>query len=399
MSLIRPVYYSAVVGGWTAFVGWLLAEMLFISGQAVGGFGQAVLVGGVVGAAIGAGLNAVAGMANGQWKQLLIRSLPGLIGGGIGGAFGALVGNVLTEWVGLPRAIGWMLMGLGIGVIEGLYERSPSKIRNGLIGGGLGGLMGGCLFDPLSRLIESGSGMSSRATAFVLLGICIGALIRLAQSIFIEAWLTVLDGYRAGRVLVLSQPVTKLGRAEYLPLPFLGEMSKELDLEHASITRLANGRFAIEDNKTRLGTRVGGQPIQGPVVLKNGDVIKLATNFIRFNERQSKAGGTDSLPPISPVVTVKAAPPPPPKPKVAPTATQPAAMTQPPAGGRPAMPNLAQPAVPPPIMPPKPSAAVPPPVKPSPKPLGATPPPPPPGGTIRPLSPPPPPPPKRPGAN
>ena len=34
MSLKRLVYYSAVIGGWSAFVGWLISEILLNPKQA-----------------------------------------------------------------------------------------------------------------------------------------------------------------------------------------------------------------------------------------------------------------------------------------------------------------------------------------------------------------------------
>ena len=33
MSLNRLIYYGAILGGWSAFVGWLLAELLFAGGE------------------------------------------------------------------------------------------------------------------------------------------------------------------------------------------------------------------------------------------------------------------------------------------------------------------------------------------------------------------------------
>ena len=146
-------------------------------------------------------------------------------------------------------------MGLGIGAVDGLYERSNSKIRNGLIGGGIGGLLGGLLFDPIQNLITSQSGMSSRATAFVILGICIGAMIGFTQVVLKEAWLTVLDGYRAGRQLILGQVVTYLGRGDHLPLPFLGPMNLELETEHVKITRSRAARtwWKTTSRKRALG--------------------------------------------------------------------------------------------------------------------------------------------------
>ena len=64
-----------------------------------------------------------------------------------------------------------MVLGLGVGVVEGIYDRSFRKIRNGLIGGATGGLIGGLLFDWIYNLELTASGRSSRAAAFVVLGL------------------------------------------------------------------------------------------------------------------------------------------------------------------------------------------------------------------------------------
>ena len=375
MSLSRLVYYSAVIGGWTAFAAWLVAEFCILQTGVASGPLQVALVGALVGGAIGAGLNVVAGMTNGQWLQMLQRMGPGFLGGGLGGACGGLVGDVLFSFAGLPRALGWMLMGLGIGVVEGIYEKSPSKLRNGLIGGGLGGLAGGLLFDPLTRLISSGSGMSSRATAFVILGICIGAMIGLVQVVLKEAWLTVMDGYRTGRQLILSKAITTLGRGDHLPLPFLGPANKDLGTEHLRIQRKPNGTFSIEDNNSKLGTRVNGQLISGPVELKDGDLIKLGTNIVRFNERHRKSGAAPAVAPTGFTGVIPSAPPPPPVLKSGPAGAAPSraaapepfvGKSNPDAGG-----EMKSPAP----SPPRSTASAPPP-PPSRSPLSAPPPPP-----------------------
>ena len=284
MSLRRFVYYSAVIGGWAAFWAWLARELLFLRTQRLGGSTAALATGAFVGAILGAGLNLVSGMTNAQWKWQVRHITPGLVGGGLGGSVGALVGALMYS-LGLPRAIGWAVMGLGIGISEGLWERSRRKFRNGLIGGVMGGLIGGMLFDPIHDLVPAGLGSFSRATAFVILGISIGALVGLAQVALKEAWLTVVDGFRPGRQLILGQTVTMLGRGDHLALPFLGYSGKDLESEHLRIVRQPDGVYQVEDNHSRLGTRLNGQVIQGPTPLTDGDLIKLGTNIVRFNHR------------------------------------------------------------------------------------------------------------------
>ncbi|MGO8751210.1 MAG: FHA domain-containing protein [Thermoguttaceae bacterium] len=325
MSLVRLVYYSTMVGGWAALIGWGVFEILFSRSRASDTLLDVMSMA-IVGAAIGAGINLVAGLVNGQWWQLLGRALPGLVCGGLGGACGGLIGHRLytfgrwaflgsgdhSSWItDLLRACGWLVAGLAIGVVDGIYEHSSSKIRNGLIGGCIGGLLGGLLLHPIQQVFASQSGMSSRAVSFVILGMCIGALVGLVQMVLKEAWLTVLDGYRAGRQLILSQPVTTLGRAEHLALPFIGMMNREIEWEHLKITRQTGGRFVLEDNRSRLGTRLNNQPVQGPTPLKDGDVIKFGTNFVRFNERHKRAGQPE-LAPSKAAFSGRIAPPPPP---------------------------------------------------------------------------------------
>jgi len=375
MSLARLVYYSAILGGWAAFAAWLVAETAILGRLPF----EVALTAAAVGAAIGCGVNVAAGLSGSGTQAVLRRAVPGLVGGAIGGAIGGFLGDVAYGF-GLPRGLGWMLMGMGIGVVDGLQEGSPNRIRNGLIGGTVGGLIGGFLFDPIQQIVSSGSGMSSRATAFVVLGVAIGACIGLAQVVLKEAWLTVVDGYRPGRQLILSRAVTTLGRAEYLPLPFIGAMNMDVAPEHVSISRQQDGGFVIEDLNAGPRAAVNRQPISGPLRLGDGDVIKLGPNLIRFNERaarrsdQTAGGGPPGLdqnrPPTAPTPPAPPPPPPPPPPatnrlgpaQVAKMSTSPPTNPAPPAG-RPA---------PPPPAPPRPSG-------------GRTPPPPPP----------PPPPPKR----
>lgn len=368
MSFARLVYYSAVIGGWSAFVGWLLGEILF-AGGATGGRMALAGIGALVGAAIGSGLNLVAGSTNLHWKQLLLRLGPGILAGGFGGMVGILLGDILYVSLGLPRAIGWMVIGIGIGAVEGITEGSQQKLRNGLIGGGLGGLLGGILFDPLGALIQSGSGMTSRATSFVILGICIGMLIGLAQVILKQAWLTVLDGYRPGRQLILSKPITYLGRGDHLSLPFMGPNNLTLEGQHIKISRQPNGVYQVEDNNTKLGSYLNSKPLQSAVELADGDVIKLGSNSVRFNFK--KAGGSSGAPvpvaaPSTPTATkpvVPTVPPPPPKSPV----RGPAAAAAPSSLPAPPRPTSTAP------VPPAPSAAVEP-APPTPAPYVPTPP-------------------------
>lgn len=320
MSLARLVFYSAILAGWAAFIAWSVAE-----GAVLDRFPaniEVAVVGAILGGAIGGAVNGAAALGGGALSASLQRSLPGLLGGACGGAVGAAIGNVLFSFVPggflgwIVRGLGWMLMGMGIGMIDGLLDRSGPKVRNGLLGGALGGLLGGLLFDPLQSLVSSGTGMSSRATAFVILGLAIGACIGLAQVVLREAWLTVVDGYRPGRQIIL-RPLTTLGRAEHLPLPFIGAMNSALAPEQVTIEQRSDGGFLLHDHGGGPRTTVNHQPTSGAVPLRDGDLIRLGPNVIRFNQRR---GSKESLHPNKVSQAVAPPPPPPRAPPVRPTA-------------------------------------------------------------------------------
>lgn len=346
MSLARLVYYSAVLSGWAAFVAWLIAEVLFLHRRGIGVTVEAVLSMGLVGAAIAAALSVASDLGRGPWRCQLRRFVPGLVGGGLGGALGGLLGAAMYSGLAVPRVVGWMLMGLGVGGVEGIFDRSLRRTRHGLIGGTLGGGLGGLLFDLVAA---SGASTSARAVAFVILGVAIGGLIGLTHVVLKEAWLTVLDGYQPGRQLILIHDLTVVGRGDHLPLPFLGYGSKDIEAEHLHIVRQPDGAYVAQDNHSRIGTRVNGQLIEGPVTLKDGDLIKLGSNLIRFNLKQRWGlAGSRGISDQAISYEGKIAPPPPP-PGQTPVAVQPIVVPS-----RPTVsPVSATPRIPPPPPPPK----------------------------------------------
>ncbi len=366
MSFTRFVYYSAILGGWGALLGWVVAELLVLGGAPRGTF-QVAVMGGLVAAGVGAGVNLVAGLAGASWRGQLRRAGVGLVAGALGGSLGAALGNLLFAELQFTRALGWAVMGLAIGATDGIYERSSSKIRNGLIGGGLGGLLGGTLFGPIAGAVSSGSAAAARATAFVILGIAVGALIGLAQVVLRRAWLTVLDGFRPGRQLILSQPATVLGRGDHLPLPFIGHSAQDIDAEHVRISRDDSGEYAIEDLGSRLGTLLNGAPIHGVVRLKDGDLIRLGGNIVRFSQRGTAVGQEhtrgaaalrpESSPPLASGTTMASPPPPPVVPGAPPVVSGVNSGGSGSSSAMPPSPPLPRPAQPQPSQPPSPPAS------------------------------------------
>ena len=280
MSLIRTIYYSGLLAAWGALIAWAFSETFVIDRLPL----DVMLTASVVGGAIAFAVSLAGRLAGTSVVRAIVQASPSFLGGAIGGALAGLLGDVAYSF-GLPRAVGWLVMGAGIGVVDGIRDSSIAKARNGLIGGALGGLIGGLVFDPVQAFVSSSSGMSSRAIAFVVLGAAIGCGIGLAQVILRDAWLTVVDGYRPGRQIILSREITALGTAEHLPMSFRGPLAAGVAAHHLHIKRLTNGRYSAEPVSQNNQTLLNREAILRPTLLNDGDIIRLGSNIIRFSEK------------------------------------------------------------------------------------------------------------------
>jgi hypothetical protein len=296
------VYYCALVGGCAAFIGWVLGRLPSVEHH----IAQAGLKGLLLGALLGLGLGLVDALGGGRQVFLGVLRVGLALGvGGLAGFAGGAVGQVLSVSLGGPGLlIGWMITGLLIGAAPGLFDvltgmaRADDlrgvwrKVRNGLLGGTLGGVLGGGLYLWLDSAAVERFGTlavdfwTPSALGFVVLGMCIGLLIGLAQVILKEAWLRVVEGFRPGRELLLARMETTVGRAESCDLGLFGDPGVER--VHARIIRQGH-RFLLSDADTPGGTYLNGQRVAGPTPLRSGDIIRVGSSLLRFGERRKRS--------------------------------------------------------------------------------------------------------------
>ncbi len=337
MSLMRLIVWSSLIGGWSAFFGWLFTEVVLH--RWIHHWYIAILMATLVSVPIGGGICAASGLTNPQILNLIKRLALGLVAGFVGGLLGSLFGSCIFSVVSfipaltfVGRILGFALIGIGIGagigLSEGFVDRSYNKLRNGLLGGVVGGFLGGVMFGIIAFLASS---VTSRATAFVLLGLCIGFFVGLVQVVLKEAWLTVEDGFRPGRQMILGSDVVTMGTSEKSSIIFIAFGAKGVEPTHLKITKQPDGRFMLEDNQSRGGTLLNGEKIAQPTMLKDGDAIQFGVNVVRFNERVKHGDGPTTLPPSQVKEAPKPAPPPgaitaapPPMPAPKPAAPKPA---------------------------------------------------------------------------
>jgi hypothetical protein len=305
MSFRLFIYYCALCGGGGAYLGWALGRVVTAPPGAIAQGLKGLFLGLCVALALGL-LDAAWNLSLSRTLDVFGRVFTAVVVGSMGGLLGGLLGQVLYEHT--PHAgfkvLGWALTGLLVGVSLSVFDlmvgvlqgQDPRgalrKVRNGVLGGTAGGLLGGCLDlglhalfgevfaeKPVERL------WAPSAWGFVALGACIGLLIGLAQVILKEAWLRVEAGFRPGREWLVTKPEIVLGRAEACDIGLFGDAA--VALQHARIRRVGEA-FVLADLGTATGTYVNDEPLHGPRELRSGDSIRLGRSVVRFGLRRKK---------------------------------------------------------------------------------------------------------------
>jgi hypothetical protein len=256
MSFKLFVYYCAVGGGWCGFVGWGLSAMLAPEGGS--DYFPKVLhdsvYGLLLGFAVAFGLSLLDGLFNHRTQpgKVIAGVFAAILIGAFSGLFGAFLGSSLHSAVKyfLPGSaladvafvVGWTVVGLLIGFSISVFEVFRSlttrkdfagsfrKLRNCVIGGTAGGILGGIiaftlLFAAL-KLFGRENLLTPTALGFIAIGACIGLLVGLAQIILKEAWIKVEAGFRPGRELIIAKEKTTIGRAEGSDIALFGDSGR-----------------------------------------------------------------------------------------------------------------------------------------------------------------------------
>ncbi|MEG3982718.1 FHA domain-containing protein [Microcoleus sp. T3B2] len=171
-----------------------------------------------------------------QIKQALKNGgLFGLIAGAISGAIAegiySGIGDGNNE---LLRVICWGIAGSLLGL--GLAQRIPNLgALRGMGGGGVGGVLGGCLFILFAYNL---SGTAGRLAGCAAIGFWIGIMLVVAETLFNKAWLVISYDTGANRTLTLgSEPIT-FGSDENLSIiciPNVSPLAMRFQLEAGQI--------------------------------------------------------------------------------------------------------------------------------------------------------------------
>jgi hypothetical protein len=311
MALLVRIYFNAVFGA----LGGLLSWMLF------GIFGNKnpsnltqellsqLLGGALIGGFVGYFVVSVEAIRDRSLLRFCRLASYGLVLGALGGLLGMYIGEQvnyylvggLISWRGgqysglrvagevLSRGLGWLFLGVAVGLSEGIAARSLGKLSYGTMGGAIGGFVGGALFG-LIKVLEKGPEGTSHvwggALGLIILGACIGAFSALVQGVFQPASVKVLRGWQEGREYPLLKVDNLLGRDEGADIPLFRDM--RVEKRHAVIQRDGERFVFLNQDAPPEQTLVNGEPVPQLCNLRDGDRIQLGNIVLRFQMRAAK---------------------------------------------------------------------------------------------------------------
>jgi hypothetical protein len=186
------------------------------------------------------------------------------------------------------RGLGWMFLGMAVGISEGIAARSLGKFSYGTLGGAFGGFVGGALFGLALELAKRRGEHTSlwEAVGLIILGACIGSLSALVQAVFQPASVRVLRGWQEGREYPLHKTDNLLGRDEHADIALFRDM--KVEKRHAIIQRDGERYVLVNNEAPPESTRVNGAQVPGCCDLHDGDRIQLGNVVLRFQLRAAQ---------------------------------------------------------------------------------------------------------------
>ena len=245
-----------------------------------------VFLGTIFGVVIGAFFGSGDGIIMSHRRSIVTGVVQGMAIGAVGGAAGFFIGQAVLfltgeylihsmrrfNTVGMPvsRAIGWAVLGLFAGMIDGARSRSWKKVRVGIIGGISGGFLGGLALEYF-RIAFPGT-VFARLLGLLVFGLFIGFCYGFVEVRLSYGVLTLLNGRFKGREFLINQK--KLGIGALQKNDIMLEGYHDISESHALIrvkkddvyiSPVENGRVLVNDD-----------PVEEHL-LKYEDVIKIGS--------------------------------------------------------------------------------------------------------------------------
>ena len=237
MSTVSRKLVFCLIGLIAGLAAWPISEIVLVFQPK---FPSYLLFSSCLGMVFGGIMGGFLGSSEGITLSIRPKIASGIIAGTligiIGGALGFLIGqgsllitsemlfysNKSFQSFGVPisRVVGWTFLGLFIGIVEGVRALSWTKIKVGVLGGSVGGLLGGVALEYL-RINHSDLNVA-RLIGLLILGALIGLFYGLFEKGLSQGVLKLLNGKLKGKEYLLVQKTIKIGTSGKADIQLLG---------------------------------------------------------------------------------------------------------------------------------------------------------------------------------
>jgi hypothetical protein len=180
--------------------------------------------------------------------------------------------------VWLARGFAWAVFGAAGGIVYGIVGRSMKKTAFGVLGGAIGAVLGGTIFDPISFATHGGA--PSRAIGFGLLGLATGVGMGLVENALKDRWLYVTAGPLAGKQFILYKPQTTIGSDQSCDIYLFKD--PQIEPDHAVLQLKASRVYLLAKGVAYIS----GQPVRGSQILESGAIIQMGRYSFRYQEKE-----------------------------------------------------------------------------------------------------------------
>ncbi|MBQ4528354.1 MAG: FHA domain-containing protein [Clostridia bacterium] len=248
-------------GLWSGLIALFIGLFLGLGeGIYYGSFEKAVIY-----ALIGAGISILIGTISGYCAQWMYASL--------------LSEDSSDIVKALVRALGWAIMGVGVGLSVGLIKPDANRIAFCTLGGVIGAFVGGFLFNYIFELVPHD--IVARGIAIVIMGLLIGVGVGLLEQFAKSAWLKVIRGEFEGKEYLVFKGVTSIGNSGKNMVVLFKD--KLVAPNHCDIVQ-EGSKYVLVDKGSPMGTVVNGMRINRHV-LRAGDAISIGNSVLIFNTK------------------------------------------------------------------------------------------------------------------
>ncbi|MBX3097509.1 MAG: FHA domain-containing protein [Fimbriimonadaceae bacterium] len=270
-------------------------------------------------ALIGVAGGALQGLTRGSRTQMIQSTVAGLGFGLAAGFLGRIVMGMVFDALmmgqaasiggqnptSVVRALTFLPLGMFLGAAVGGTQFSVRGVSAGAVGGMIGAIVTGILFDPISAILavpmlattDPGTvqeiGGPGRAFLCAGLGFFVGLFTAIADVLSRKAWVRLVLGRNEGREWAIDHSATYIGRDERAGIPLFGD--PDVAPHHATITR-HGGMYTITDAGSPVGIGHNGIRVAN-CVLHHGDSIQIGRHQLQFLLR----GAGAARPPVTPM--------------------------------------------------------------------------------------------------